>query len=68
MMETPVFALTRDQIVTRMERATKHRLQMGVEDFVKLYRAGGLPDPGKFADLTALASLLSDTDSLFIKP
>jgi len=67
-METPIVDLNRDQIVTRIERGTKQRLQMGVQDFVSLYRSGRLPDPGKVADLIALAALLSDTDPLFLKP
>jgi hypothetical protein len=67
-METPLLDLNRDQIVTRIERGTKQRLCIGVQDFVTLYRAGRLPDPGKVADLVALAALLPDTDPFFLKP
>ena len=67
-MRTPVLELNHDQIVTRIERGTKQRLKMGVQDFIDLYRAGRLPDPGRVADLTALAALLPDTDPFFIKP
>lgn len=67
-METPLLDLNRDQIVTRMERGAKQRLNMGVQDFVTQYRAGRLPDPGRVADLVALAALLHDTDPLFIQP
>lgn len=67
-MRTPVLELNRDQIVTRIERETKQRLKMGVQDFIDLYRTGRLPDPGRVADLAALAALLPDTDPFFIKP
>ncbi len=67
-ISTPVLELTRDQIVTRIERGAKRRLNLGVQDFIKLYRAGRLEDPAAAADLVALAALLKDDDPLFVRP
>jgi hypothetical protein len=65
---TPVLELTRDQIVTRIERGAKQRLKLGVRDFIDRYRAGVLEDPAAVADLVALAALLDDSDPLFVRP
>lgn len=64
----PVLQLTRDQILTRIERGAKRRLNLGVQDLIKLYRAGRLEDPAAVADLVALAALLNDGDPLFVRP
>ena len=64
----PVLELTRDQIVTRIERGAKQRLNLGVQDFIARYRAGVLEDPAAVADLAALAALLNDDDPLFVRP
>ncbi len=63
-----VLELTRDQIVTRIERGAKQRLNLGVEDFIARYRAGRLEDSAAVADLVALAALLRDDDKLFVRP
>lgn len=65
---TPVLELTRDQILTRIEHGAKRRLNLGVQDFIKQYRAGRLEDPAAVADLVALAALLNDDDPLFVHP
>ena len=65
---TPVLQLTRDQIVTRIERGANQRLKLGVHEFIALYRAGRLEDPAAVADLVALAALLNDNDALFVLP
>lgn len=64
----PVLQLTRDEIVTRIERGAKQRLNLGVQDFIALYRAERLEDPAAVADLVALAALLNDDDPLFVRP
>ncbi len=65
---TPVLELTRDQIVTRIERGAKQRLKLGAHDFIAQYRAGLLEDPAAVADLVAFAALLNDDDPLFVRP
>jgi hypothetical protein len=39
---------------------------MSARELVDAYRAGRLEDPGAVADLLALASLLVETDPLFV--
>lgn len=67
-LASTVLELTRDQIVTRIERGTKQRLSLGVRDFITLYKEGRLEDPSAVADLVALAALLNDDDPLFVRP
>ena len=67
-VEKTVFELTRDQIVTRIERGAKQRLGLGAPDFIKMYQSGELENPGAVADLLALAALLRDDDPLFVHP
>lgn len=63
-----VLELTRDQIVARIERGAKQRLNLGVEDFIARYRDGRIEDSAAVADLVALAALLRDDDKLFVRP
>ncbi len=65
MSETPVLELTRDEIVSRLDRGAQRRLHCSAQEFVRAYRAGNLADPGAFADLLALVYLLPDSDPLF---
>lgn len=63
---TPALELTREQIVTRIERGAQRRLHMSAQELVCAYSTGQLPDPGRVADLLALASLLQKNDPLFV--
>jgi len=58
--------LTRDGIVAQLDAEARRRLDLSAEDLVRAYRSGELTDPGRVADLLALASLLDPTDPLFI--
>lgn len=58
--------LSRDEIVARLDAEARRRLHMSAEDLVHAYRTCELPDPGRVADLLALASLLEPTDPLFV--
>jgi len=60
--------LTRDEIVARLDAEARRRRDMSAEDLVRAYRRGELTDPGRGADLLALASLLDPTDPLFVLP
>ena len=60
--------LTRDELVRRLDVGAQQRLGMSAEQFVEACRAGRLPEPGRVADLLALAGLLSDDDPLFVEP
>ncbi len=67
MVETPsTIELTREEIVARIEQGAQRRKRMSAGDRVTAYRAGRLEDPGKVADLLALASLLPEEDTLFV--
>ena len=59
--------LTREEIVARLTAGARRRLLMTPEEMVNAYRAGALLDPGRVADLLALASLLRRDDPLFAK-
>jgi hypothetical protein len=61
-----VLELTRDEIVRRIERGAQRRLHMSARELVQAYRLGRLEDPGLVADLIALASLLAESDPLFV--
>jgi hypothetical protein len=63
---TAPLELTRDEIVARLDAEARRRLQMSAEDLVRAYRSCQLTDPGRVADLLALASLLEPTDPLFV--
>jgi len=58
--------LTRDEIVARLNAGARRRLDMTAEEMVARYTTGDLPDPGRVADLLALASLLRRDDPLFV--
>ena len=60
------FELTRDEIVARLDAEARRRLDMSAENLVRAYRSCELTDPGRVADLLALASLLDPTDPLFV--
>ena len=62
----PVVKLTRDAIARRMQREARQRLGMSAAEMVSAYRAGRLDDPGRVADLLALAHLLAEDDPLFV--
>lgn len=66
MEQDGILQLSRDEIVRRIERGARRRLHMSARELVETYRAGRLEDPGAVADLLALASLLVETDPLFI--
>lgn len=61
-----ILQLSRDEIERRLERGAQRRLHMSARELVEAYRAGRLEDPGAVADLLALASLLLETDPLFV--
>jgi len=64
-----VLELTRDQIVTRIERGAKQRgFPYSAEDLIHAYHEGRLDDPSAVADLVGLAALLPDNDPLFVRP
>lgn len=65
-MGTPVLELTRDEIVSTISEGARLRLGMSAEQLLAAYRAGRLEDPGKVADLLALARLLRDNDPLSV--
>ena len=56
--------LSRDEIVARLDAEARRRLDMSAEDLVRAYRSCELTDPGRVADLLALASLLDPTDPI----
>lgn len=58
--------LSRDEIVARLDAEARRRLNMSAEDLIRAYRSCELTDPGRVADLLALASLLDPTDPLFV--
>ena len=60
--------LSRAEIVARLDAEAHRRLDMSAEDLVRAYRRCELSDPGRVADLLALASLLDPTDPLFVLP
>lgn len=66
-METNgILELTRDEIVRRIERGAQRRLKMSAQELVQAYRSGRLEDAGAVVDLLALASLLVESDPLFV--
>jgi hypothetical protein len=68
-MEQKVLELSRDQILTRIERGAKTRgFLYSAPDLIFKYRKGQLEDAGAVADLVALAALLPDDDPLFVRP
>ncbi len=66
MEENGILTLTRDEIVQRIERGAQRRLKMSARELVDAYCLGHLEDPGAVADLLALASLLTESDPLFV--
>ena len=66
MEQDGILELSRDEIVRRLEHGARRRLHMSARELVEAYRAGCLADPGAVADLLALASLLVETDPLFV--
>ncbi len=66
MEDNRILELTRDEIVRRIERGAQRRLHMSARELVQAYRAGQLEDPGAVADLLSLASLLVESDLLFV--
>ena len=64
-LETPL-RLSRDQIVAQLEDGARQRVHMSAADLVRRYRAGGLPDAGRVADLLMLGHLLDEQDPLFV--
>ena len=63
---TAPLELSRDEIVTRLDAEARRRLRVSAEEFARAYTTGRLTDPGRVADLLALASLLEPTDPLFV--
>lgn len=61
-----VLVLTREEIVASLELGARQRLGMSAEELVRAYQDGRLPDPGRVADLLALAHLLTPDDPLFV--
>lgn len=62
----PLLQLTQEEISERLERGAKHRLGMSAKEMVEAYRSGTLKNPGRVADLIALAHLLPKDDPLFV--
>lgn len=62
----PVLELTQEEISERLERGARHRLGISAKEMVEAYRSGTLKDPGRVADLLALAHLLPKDDPLFV--
>jgi len=68
-MEQEVLELSRDQILTRIERGAKMRgLLYSAPELISRYREGRLDDPSAVGDLIAMTSLLPDDDPLFVRP
>ncbi len=65
-MGTPVLALSRDEILARLEDGARSRTGLSAREMVQRYLAGQLDDPGRVADLLALARLLPENDPLFV--
>ena len=63
---TAPLELSRDEIVIRLGAEARRRLHMSAEELVRAYKTCQLTDPGRVADLLALASLLEPTDPLFV--
>jgi hypothetical protein len=66
MEDNGILELTREEIVRRLEHGAQRRLHISAADLIAAYRAGRLEDPGAVADLLALASLLLESDPLFV--
>ena len=65
-MGTPVLVLNRDEILARLEDGARGRAGLSAREMVQRYLAGQLDDPGRIADLLALARLLPENDPLFV--
>jgi len=63
-VNTDSIELSRDEIVEELETGAR-RYGMTAADLLRAYADGNLKDPGAYADLLALAHLLSDEDVLF---
>ena len=57
--------LKREEIVARLERGARRRLDLSAQEFILAYREGRLRDCGQVADLLSLAHLLDKNDPLF---
>ncbi len=68
-MDQKILELSRDQILTRIERGAKMRgLLYSAQELISRYREGQLEDPSAVGDLIAMTSLLPDNDPLFVRP
>lgn len=65
-MGTPVLQLSREEIVAQISAGAQQRLGISAEELLRGYSAGRLADPGRVADLLALARLLPDDDPLIV--
>jgi hypothetical protein len=54
--------------LARLEEGARSRAGLSAKEMVKRYLAGRLDDPGRVADLLALARLLPEDDPLFVAP
>ena len=60
-----ILALTRRQILSRLERGAQERLNLSARELVLRHRKNRLKDPGRVADLLALSYLLPENDPAF---
>ena len=65
-VENRILTFTRDEAEQGIERGARRRLKMSARELVDAYRSGRPEDLGAVADLLALASLLTERDSLFV--
>jgi hypothetical protein len=65
-MGTPILALNRSEILARLEDGVRSRAGLSAREMVQRYLAGQLDDPGRVADLLALARRLPEDDPLFV--
>jgi hypothetical protein len=65
-MGTPVLELSRDEIVAQISTGAQRRLGISAEELLRAYAQRRLENPGRVADLLALARLLPDNDPLIV--
>ena len=56
--------LSRDEIVSLMEKIARERRGSTAEELLRSYRQGTLDEPGELIDFLSLADLLEDNDPL----
>lgn len=56
--------VSRDTIVSTIDREARRRLDMSAGEMLTAYRRGELAEPGRVGDLLVLADLLAEDDEL----